>query len=882
MGSTEPNRPIDRPEAGDRSSPTLVPVELLERGDQLATLVDQLGQIDRSGRLVLITGEAGVGKSALVRAFLDQAEGDGDVLFGRCDDLFAPRPLGPLADIARDRPGPLSEALASGNQADALEAFLTELSRARPPVIVVLEDLQWADEATLDLLRFVARRLDALPCLVLATYRDDVPRDHALRRASGSLVGPLVRRIQVPPLSIESVRALVGHRPVDAVELHDRTGGNPFFLVELLEARSGSLPETIRDAVLSRATLISGTARDALDAAAVLGSSATPALIQAVGDCDADAIDECVAAGLLVDEQGRQSFRHELARQAVDEAMTPLRRRQLHIRALDALGEDVDLVRRAHHAVGAGDDAAIVDLAWRAADHCVALGAHTQAARLYASVQDHADDLSVRDRIRLLQARARTNMQIERTADALAAGEEALALLGATADEAAIGAWESWLATVYRACGRPAEGHRMAHEAVTRLEPHGPSPALAQALDQLAGLMLVTGRFAHAIALGRRAHAMADEYGLEAVAAHAMNMYGTAMAATDDPDALDVLHGALERAKRGGFANDICLTGGNLAGRYLAQGDPRPAMDVISDSLVVAEDYELQFRRSCLLNSRAEALSLQGLWDDAVTDTATVLSLSDLAPLTRCYALWLLGRIRVRRGDPGASEVLHESLALATEADEAQFILPNRLAMAEQCWLDGDVAAATAHVESVLPLVDLLDTGHTRELAWWARRTGVAWQPKSAVDPIPAMVAGDVRAVADWWARRGCPYESADALGDSDEIDDLRRAHDELVALGARPRAHLVARRMRELGASNVPRGPRAAARSNAAGLTAREQQVAALLAEGLTNAQIADRLVVSHKTVDHHVSAVLSKLAVRNRRDVAAAAAALGLDLVP
>ena len=142
------------------------------------------------------------------------------------------------------------------------------------------------------------------------------------------------------------------------------------------------------------------------------------------------------------------------------------------------------------------------------------------------------------------------------------------------------------------------------------------------------------------------------------------------------------------------------------------------------------------------------------------------------------------------------------------------------------------------------------------------------------------MLAGDPAALGRFWEARGFPYEAADALVDSDDVDDVRRAYEQLTFLGARPRAQQAARRLRDLGA-RVPRGPRAATRANAAGLTAREVEVAALVAEGLTNGEIADRLIVSAKTVDSHVSSVLTKLSVGNRRQVRAAAADLGLNLM-
>lgn len=611
---------------------------LVERVEHLATVVDRFAHVGQEGHLVLLSGEAGAGKSALVEELLANHLDGAPALVGRCDDLFTPRPLGPLADIALARPGPLAAALADGEQATAFDAFLAELRSHDEPVVVVLEDLQWADEATLDLLRFVARRLESLPCLVLATYRDGLPADHPLRRASGSLVGPRVTRIHLPPLSLDAVRVLVGDRPIDPVSLHARTGGNPFFLVEALEADPGALPATVRDVILARAAALSGAARDALDAAAVLGRHVRPELIETVGDCDATAIDECVATGLLVDDGGRQAFRHDLARQAVEDAMTPLRRRQLHARALAALGDD-DVVQRAHHAVGAGDAAAIVELAARAADHCVSLGAHTQAAVLYGRALEHQDRLEPEKRRRLLEARARTCMQVERIEEAVVAGEEALAAIAATADEAALGGWECWLSSVYRAASRPADAEAALERGVRRLEPLGDSPALAQGLAQLAGHHMVHGRHEQAITAGRRARALAERHGLERSAVYAMNMYGSAMAWAGDPAGIDVLRESIDRAKRAALPSDVSLAAANLGGMYLSAVEPTRALGVVEEGLAVAEEHEMRYRRNCMLGTRADVLTLLGRWDEAVEDVATVLAQPDIADGNRCGVL---------------------------------------------------------------------------------------------------------------------------------------------------------------------------------------------------------------------------------------------------
>jgi DNA-binding CsgD family transcriptional regulator len=202
------------------------------------------------------------------------------------------------------------------------------------------------------------------------------------------------------------------------------------------------------------------------------------------------------------------------------------------------------------------------------------------------------------------------------------------------------------------------------------------------------------------------------------------------------------------------------------------------------------------------------------------------------------------------------------------------------LARAEAAWLEGRAQVIDAETEAVL---DLARRRRARwfagELACWRRRVGLDGAAGVDVaEPCALELAGDRVAAADAWARLGCPYESALALAHADDGEAVRRAHDELQALGARPAAAIVARRLRERGVRGLPRGPRPATRANAAGLTARELEVLALVASGLHNSEIAERLVLSPKTVDHHVSAILRKLGVRTRGQAAAEAARLDL----
>jgi len=369
-------------------------VTLLERKTALDALTEIAAQArSGEGRLVLLEGEAGVGKSTLLEQFTHDLP-DSRLLSGACDGMFTPRPLGPLFDIAQQVHGRLySLCQADASREQLFDALLTELCEPGPLPVVVIEDVHWADEATLDLLGFLARRIREIAVLLIVSYRNDELADtHPLRIALGHLaVQRCARRLPLAPLSAQAVRMLSAGRGVDPEELYNVTGGNPFYVREVLEAGLGEVPSSARDVVLARAARLGPKARETLEAAALIGGTVDERLLRHV--VAGPALAEVISSGLVVDHPVLR-FRHEIARQAIEQAVLSTRRAELHARILQGLrnlGCDDD-ARLAFHAEEASEGPAALEHAASAGRRARTLASHREAAGQFERALRFADD----------------------------------------------------------------------------------------------------------------------------------------------------------------------------------------------------------------------------------------------------------------------------------------------------------------------------------------------------------------------------------------------------------------------------------------------------------------------------------------------------------
>jgi DNA-binding CsgD family transcriptional regulator len=846
------------------------PGVLLEREGALGALRGALDDARGGrGRLVVVVGEAGGGKTALVRAFADELE-DVDVLHGACEPLFAPRPLGPLLDVAAEA------SLGAGAPHELVAALVARA--ADEPLVVVVEDVHWADEATLDALRLLARKVEGSRLLAVATFRDDeLPPLHPARVVLGELAArPGVVRVEVEPLSAGAVAELAATAPVDAAELHRRTAGNAFFVTEVLAAGGSEIPATVRDVVLARVARLTEPARALLETLALVPPRLDLGLLDSLANGEAEALDECLSARLVVARDGGVEFRHELARRAVEESVAPTRRLAIHRRALAAFASEAspDAARVAHHAEAAGDGEAVRAWAVRAAEEATAAGAHREAAAQYARALRFADGLPPEERASLLDRRSAAEYLTDDQVAAIASLEEAIALYGAAGARERAASALARIVPYFTCRGHLDEAQRAGERAVSLLDGLPPSAELADAMRSLALIELYRCDWDGAIRWAEHAEETAAAVGAEATRVVAATDAASALIFRDGPLSAAPLERVLEDARRVGDPILVVRAMHNLARGGLDHGDPAFAERWLQAALAECDEYELDLWRLSLLALQVRLELDLGRWT-AATETAAVIEAETRdSPDPLLRSRLVLALVRARRGDPGAQPLLDEAAAMTSSIDDPETALALASAVAEVAWLEGRGDGVDVEMPPPTGLPGVL----VAELAFWRSRLGLPGAaPPQATGPWALMLAGDARGAAAAWRAARRPYETALALLAVGEVEALHEAHAIAVGLGARPLATHAARSLREQGAS-VPRGPRPATRANAAALTARELEVLGLVGEGLRNADIADRLVVSRRTIDHHVSALLRKLAVSTRGGAVARARELDL----
>ena len=858
-------------------------MDLLERQSQFDELARQLREAEAGrGKVAFVAGEAGAGKSALIEAFASQPRRGVRIVWGACDALETPRALGPIHEIAASLgvAGPDAE-LGEHSRAEFFARLVEEVAQPNHVTVAVLEDLHWADEATLDFVHFLGRRIQRTRCLLIGTYRDDeVSTTHPLRRVLGEITGHHATRIRVPALSQAAVTQLAKDAHRDAARIYEVSGGNAFFVRELLSVPSGALPESVRDAVIARFMQCSPAARELAELVSLSPGRTELWLARLMLGEVRGAADEGVARGLLRLGDESVAFRHELGRLAIESTLSSARSQELHQRILDALAQHgADLSQLVHHAQLARNVGALVEFAPRAARQAADLGAHAEAVAHLAASLRHAHAIPPAERARLFELHAWECNLTNQAPRAIESGEQALALYGELSDRVAQARVLRVLARLYWQQGRKPEADRSVVDAIAMLEASTPGRELAMAYGTRSMLAMLGGRVEEAVEFGQRALELGRQYDDAESQVQALNTIGSALLGSGDKAGFELVEQALALGFDRGLHDAAGRAFTNLTTCSILHFDLPRAEAYLRRGIAYCEEHEIYTHAYYMRAYETRLELLRGRWNEAANLATQLLDGYSLTINQRIPTLLTLALVRARRGDPGFEQLLDEALRSALPTAELQRIGRVAAARAEVAWYRGDLDLVAREVAVGLDVAQgHRDPGICGELAFWHSRANPQAKIEYEIaEPYRLMIEGNWRGAADLWEKLGMPYERALALADGPE-DALREALTILEQLGAGPFASMVRQRLRDRGVRGIPRGPRASTRGNPAGLTVREVDVLRLLARGHTNAELARRLHLSAKTIDHHVSSILEKLAVHSRTEAVAAAFGLGI----
>nr|WP_299339895.1 AAA family ATPase [Allomuricauda sp.] len=841
---------------------------LYEREEVLQTLGDTLERTEDTGHIVLLSGNAGMGKTSVVKRFLETTPNSIPKYVGYCDDLYTPRPLGPLIDILMSKEKiiqPLEE-----NQRDSL--FLGMLDLLRERSVLVIEDVHWADDGTLDFIKFLNRRIHNTKCTVLLTFRPNEIQEASMLGLSHNVIKS-VTRISLKPLSKVTVLSLCNEKGIDGQHIYDLTDGNPFFTSEYLLNTLEGIPDSINNLILSRISPLAKEEKEAISRLSLFPNPVSLRIVTKLIDNWESALMKPMELGFISIEGNLLRFRHEIVRLVIESAVPIIKKIVAHNDILETLRQDerTDIVELIHHAKGAKKFRIVAELAPKAARRARELGVHKESAFLFRAAIECTEQLEDAEWINLLEEYSFECYLTNNLDEAIEYRYKALQHIENTnkEDEERLGINYCWLSRLYWYQANGQEAIKFGKLAIKNLEHCSNQNYSAQTFSNFGQLYMLKGDFDNTMLWNRRAYNLARTIGNLDVQAHSLTNLGSIRIRD-------------RRTSEQGFSNlrlaeELAIQTKNhdhlariyttlLCDRVIKRKDPS---EIMEKTLDFCSKHQVESYYHYNLAWKSFYLFQKGKWEESISISQQLLGVSNQAKVNLLVAVLSKSRILMRQGNETIKELLIEIAQLAKNTGEALRTVPIATAMLEYEWLYDYTFEDRSLIHSA---IEQLSSGYgtetySGELAFWCSRVGAQHKLEvSEDDGFKPLIDGDAANAIKFWSSADFPYELALSycLGNNEEI---REGYDILERLQAVQTKKRVREHLKDSGRQTVPRGILRSTRNNPLHLTNRELDVLKEVSNGLSNSEIASTLYISSKTVDNHVSSILSKMEVSARQ---------------
>lgn len=863
-------------------------MELIEREGYLDLLRKQLKKtVSGEGHTIFLSGEAGIGKTSLVKTFIQECEEHYDVFLGSCDSLFTPRPLAPLHDIALHAGKGLPEMLKTEtNKATLFTAFLHYFHAATSPTVIIFEDIHWADEATLDFIKFFTRRIARVRCLFILTIRDtEVHTNKALRNVLGDCPPDITKKISIQPLSKEAVQKMAAEKGYSGEDVYKISGGIPFYVNEILASYSTGIPTNIKDSILAVYARQGDYRREVWELFSVIPDGLELSLFDKLMQGPLEIIDGCMEMGILVVDGNMVRFKHELYKRTIEESLSPLKRMALNKKVLQVLldspHKELQPERIVHHAKNGHVYDVVMQYAPIAAEKAAKVGAHVEASRLYLTAIEFSQVVDPMLLADLYEKYSYECYLVNQPRESIIYQQKLLDIWKSKKETEKTGNCFRFLSRLWWFAGNRKEAEKLGMEAIAVMENEPASAAKAMAFSNMAQLKMLADEQEQCEYWGNKAITMSKELGNAEILAHALNNVGTSIMRKHGitGKGADMLQESLSIAVENGFQEHVARAYTNLTSTAIIVKEYDYAAQLLADGIQYCEERDLDSWTTYMLSWKAWLCLETGKWNEAMVISERLNITDQTIPITSITILFIIARLKTRRGEEDAFLYLEKVKTLALATGEGQRIAPVMTALLEYEWHTGERLLTDDLLATSLGLLKKSDTPLIwSEFIWWLYRTrDILSKTTELFEPYQLELEGKLKQAVSAWRKLPNPYEEAFALFNGDD-EDKRKALTILHELGASATHEKMKQLMRSEGIRNIPRGIRESTRANPAQLTNRQIDVLKLLNDGLQNKEIADKLFISAKTVDHHITAILFKLDVNTRNKAVSEAIKLGI----